>query len=106
MLNSQIPQETRIFLEKLIEEKKFENLSPQLKEDVISSLYKRLEAFIITEIAHNLDEEKAEKFNQLFEGEKEYSQEELQQFLMENLENAPEIIAKAMLEFRSVYLNN
>jgi hypothetical protein len=105
-MNNPMPQETRLFLEKLIEEKRFESLSPELKEDIIGSLSKRLEAFIITAITGTLDAEKAEKMNALFDSGKEYSPEELQNFLKENVPNIEEVVAKAMLEFRSVYLNS
>lgn len=100
-----MPPEIKMFLEKIIEEKKFDNLSPELREAMISSLYPRLQAYIFTAITKELDEETAVELNRMMEGDKEYSQAELQMFLKGRVRNIEEISAAAMLEFRAVYLN-
>jgi Arc/MetJ-type ribon-helix-helix transcriptional regulator len=106
-MESMVSPEARTFLEKLIEEKKFENLSPALKESMIESLNKRLEAYILTAITEQLSAENADKLNALTEGEGSVpTSAEMQSFIKQNVPNAQEVIAKAMLEFRSVYLNN
>lgn len=100
-----IPEEIRFFLEKVIEEKKFDNLSPELKEAMVSSLYPRLQAFIFTSITKELDEETAQELDRMLEGSVDYSQPEFQMFLKGRVKNIEEITAAAMLEFRAVYLN-
>ncbi|TAK95049.1 hypothetical protein EPO05_05345 [Patescibacteria group bacterium] len=96
----------RQFLEQLIVEKQFKDLSPALKETMIESLHKRLEAHIIMAIAEKLDEKTAEEMNAMLEGDAPKSVGELQEFLKSRIPNIEEAIAEAMMEFRSVYLAN
>lgn len=100
-----MPAEIKMFLEKIIEEKKFDNLSPQLKEAMAASLYPRLEAYIFTAITKNLDEATVAELDQMMESGQNYSRPEIQNFLKQRVSNIEEIIAQAMLEFRAVYLN-
>jgi len=100
-----MPQEIRIFLEKVIEEKKFDNLSPELREAMIASMYPRLQAFIFTAVTKELDAETAKELDRMMEGGADFSQSEFQMFLRGRLKNIDEITAAAMLEFRAVYLN-
>lgn len=101
-----MPAEIKTFLEKIIEEKKFDNLSPQLQEAMAASLYPRLEAYVFTAIAKNLDEAAAAQLDQLTESGKNFSRPDIQNFLKQHVADAEEIIAQAMLEFRAVYLNS
>ena len=97
--------EIRSFLEKIIEEKKFDNLSDELREAMISSLYPRLQAFIFTAIVKELDEGTVKELDRMMDGKTDYSQPELQMFLKGRVKNIEEIAAAAMLEFRAAYLN-
>jgi hypothetical protein len=98
--------ELNVFLERLIEEKGFENLSEKLKADILEGLNKRLMAYIITGIAKNLTAEQAEKMNRMIEDGKEHSLDQIQKFLGENVSNIDEIVAQAMMDFREVYLKS
>jgi hypothetical protein len=101
-----MPPEIKIFLEKVIEEKKFDNLSPELREAMVSSLYPRLQTYIFTAITKQLDEATVQELDKMMEGSLDYSQPELQMFLKGRVKNIEEVVASAMLEFRSVYLNS
>lgn len=100
-----MPAEFRDFLEKLIEEKKYENLSDELREVMIGSLYPRLQAYIFTAITKDLDSETLQELNRIIEGNINYSQPEIQMFLRGRIKNIDEITAEAMLHFRDTYLN-
>lgn len=101
-----MPNEIKVFLEKLLVDKGMNNLTPGLKQEMTTSLYSRLMAYILTDIAKEVDEETSRKINDLFESGQEKSMEQIQQFLKDNVKNIEEIIAKSMLEFRNVYLSN
>lgn len=104
-MGTSMPEETRLFLEKLIEDKKFENLSPAFKETMIESLNKRLEAYILTAIFEKLDEKTAAKLETIMESKKNPSSDDMQKFLQENVPGAGEAIAQALIEFRLAYLS-
>ncbi|MCX6791190.1 MAG: DUF5663 domain-containing protein [Candidatus Gribaldobacteria bacterium] len=100
-----IPAEIRAFLEKIIEEKKYQNLNPKLKEDMVLSLFSRLEAFLLTDIAKHLSDKDAKELDRMMENG-ETSQERVQVFFQEHIKNINEVIAQSMLEFRAIYLNS
>lgn len=104
-MSTNIEPEIRIFLEKIIAEKKFENLSDQLREAMINSLYPRLQAYLFTAITKELDEATIKDLDLMMEGNIDYTQSEIQMFLKGRIPNIEEITAAAMLEFRAVYLN-
>lgn len=97
--------EIRMFLEKIIDEKKFDNLSPELRQAMITSLYPRLQAHIFTAITKQLDGQTISELDKMLEGNADFTQSELQMFLRGRLKNIDEVTAAAMLEFRAVYLN-
>jgi hypothetical protein len=99
-----IPAEIRAFLEKIIDEKKYQNLNPKLKEDMVLSLFSRLEAFLLTDIAKHLPDKDAKELNRMMENG-EASQEKVQLFFQERIKNINEVVAQSMLEFRAIYLN-
>lgn len=99
----QIPPEMRTFLEGLLDDAGM-NVPPDLKEEMINDLYARLEHKLVAAAAEKLKPEDLEEFQKLLEEKK--SQEELQKFLTGRLQNAQEIFAQAISEFRDAYLTN
>jgi len=90
------------FVSLLIEEKGFENVDPEIEEQLKADLLKRVEDRINVAIINNLPKEKMEEFNNLLDDAK---QDEIQDYCNKNISGLDEIIAKELMSFRSTYLN-
>ena len=90
------------FVSLLLEEKGFENVDPEVEEQLKSDLLKRVEDRINAVILSNLPKEKIDEFNELLDNA---SQDEIQNYCNENISGLDEIIAKELMSFRSTYLN-
>ncbi len=95
-------QALNIFVEKLIEEKNFENINPETMEQIRADLLKRVEDKINVTILQHVPSEKLEDFNKLLDNPDE---EKIHKFCSENISNLDEIIAETLMNFRSIYLN-
>ena len=91
-----------IFIEKLMEEKGFENLDPEVAGQIKKDLLDRIENRINMTILHNLPPEKLEEFNKLLD---QPNEEQIQKFCRNNISNLDEIIAETLMNFRNIYLN-
>jgi len=89
------------FIDKLIAEKSFENIDgetmAQMKEDLMSRIEDRINAAIL----EAMPEDKLEDFNKILDSG---TPENIQKFTQENIPNAEEVIAKALVSFRERYL--
>lgn len=97
--------QVKVFIDMLIEEKKFQNLSPELREDIFNDLYAKLNLYIVTALTKYLEEADVKRLEAM-ERTDDYSPEKIQKLLADRIPNASEIIAQAMLEFRAIYLNS
>lgn len=91
------------FVEKLIEEKGFEDLDPEVRQQMKSDLLDRAENRINAAILENMPKEKLAEFNELLNGLN--NGEEVQSFCRDNIKNLDEVIAQTLMDFRSAYLN-
>jgi len=89
------------FVDRLLAEKKMNNLEPsilqQAKEDILSKAEDKIKAVIFSNIASD----KLEEFNKLMEADDEAA---LQSFIKREVPNLEQVIAAGLLEFRSTYL--
>lgn len=92
-----------IFVDRLIEEKKFENVSPETLEQIKEDLLGRVEDRINAITLENMPREKLEEFNKLLDTA---NMEDIQKFCQNNIPDLNEIIAKELLNFRNIYLNS
>lgn len=99
-----IPKEIREFIESILQDAQMSNLDKQMYKEMVKELYIRLDNFMLTTIVEALPPEKLEEFAKMAEAGKE--RDELEDYLKANIENADEVFAKAMLEFRDLYLGN
>lgn len=90
------------FASLLIEEKGFENVDPEIEEQLKADLLKRVEDRINVAIINNLPKEKMEEFNSLLD---DANQDEIQDYCNKNISGLDEIIAKELMSFRLTYLN-
>lgn len=92
-----------VFVDRLIEEKKFVNVDSetlrQIKEDLLERVEDRINAITL----ENMPKEKLEEFNELLNNA---NMEDIQKFCQDNISNLNEIITKELLNFRNIYLNS
>ncbi len=100
----QIPQEVRAFLEGLLQDSGTGNLDSEMKEEMIKELYARLDSFLTSTIIKNMPAEHLEAFIKMNEEGK--SKEEIENFLKTNMPNSQEVMTRAFMEFRDLYLGN
>lgn len=100
----QIPTEIRTFLEGLLQDAGMTTLDSQMREEMIKELFARLDNFMLTTIVEGLPADKLEEFTKMSEQGK--SREELESYLKTHIPDAQEVFARAMLEFRDLYLGN
>lgn len=101
---TEIPAEIRAFLESLLQDAQITTLDGQMHEDMIRELFIRLDNFMMTTIVESLAPEKMVEFTRMSEEGK--TRDELEAYLRANIPNATEVFARAMLEFRDLYLGN
>jgi len=91
------------FVEKLIEEKNYPNLEPEILAQMKEDLNLRLENLINVTIVNSLPDEKLEEFEELID--KQVGVEEMQKFMSDNIQGLPDLISRTLLDFRKKYLN-
>lgn len=100
----EVPSEIKTFLEGLLADAGMRALDEGMKEEMVKELYARLDNFITSIIVENLPPEHLDAFIKMSEEKK--PREEVEGFLKEKLPNAPDVFAKALLDFRDLYLGN
>lgn len=101
---TQIPEDVKVFLESLLMDAGMTTLDEKGRETMIAELYQRLDNFLASVIIEKMPPEKLESFIQM--NEKAASQEEIENFIKENIPNAENMFAEAFAEFRDLYLGN
>jgi ubiquinone biosynthesis protein UbiJ len=98
-MEKMISPEIRAFLEKLLADKKI-NVEGDLREQMISDLYDRLEVRFNQLIIEHLSVTELETLAELAET----GQDAVQGFLRKSIKNIDKIFAEAMEEFAQIYL--
>lgn len=101
---NQIPAEVKTFLESILQDAGMTNIDPKMHEEMIKELFTRLDSFMLTTIIEALPADKIGEFTRMSESGK--SKEELESYLRETVPNSQEVFARAMLQFRDLYLGN
>ncbi|MBI2021948.1 hypothetical protein HYS93_03695 [Candidatus Daviesbacteria bacterium] len=100
----QIPDEIRAFLDNLLEEAGMTDMDAQMHEDMLQALYKRLDRYITSSIVSNLPTENLDEFVKM--SQQNRPRDEIEQFLRQRIPNSQDVLAKAFLDFRDLYLGN
>ncbi|MBI2601202.1 hypothetical protein HYW42_04555 [Candidatus Daviesbacteria bacterium] len=103
-MDNQIPPEVRGYLDNLLTEAGITAADGNMHKQLIDDLYVRLDNFLSTTILDNLPPEHLDQFSQMVDQKR--PQQEIQQFLKEKIPNSEDVFAKAMLDFRDLYLGN
>ncbi|EKE15769.1 MAG: hypothetical protein ACD_11C00106G0009 [uncultured bacterium] len=96
-------QTINAFVEKLVEEKKFENVDADVLNQIKMDLTERVEDRINATILENMPKDKLEEFSALLDGA---NSEQIDIFCRQNIFNLDEVLAGALVEFRDTYLNS
>ena len=99
-----IPPEVRSFLEGILKDANMTTLDESMREEMINELFARLDAYMASVIVDNLPAENLEEFTKMNEDKK--SQAEIEEYLKPKVPNAQEILTKAFMDFRDMYLRN
>ena len=100
--SNQIPPEMRTYILSLLADAGITDIDEGLREDMVNEIFVRLDKYIISVIIDNMDTADVETFIQMNEDKK--SQEEVQKFILEKIPNAQEVMTKAFVDFRQLYL--
>lgn len=101
---NQIPPEIRGFIDNLIREAGITPIDEAMNEEIVLEIYSRLDNFITTAIIENMPPQHIDEFIKL--NEENRPQPEIEQFIREKMPNSREVFAKALIDFRDIYLGN
>lgn len=90
------------YVDKLVAEKDLSNLDKEVLNQMKKDLYERLEDRVNAVILEKMPPEKLEEWNQMLDNS---SDEEMQQFCLDNVPDMEQAIANELLSFRNTYLN-
>jgi len=89
------------FVDRLLEEKKMNNLEPGILEQAKADILAKAEEKIKAVIFSNIPSDKLEEFNGLMDANND---ESLQAFIKKEIPDLDQLIAAGLLEFRHTYL--
>lgn len=99
---AQANQDLKDYVNRLIEEKGFLDLTPEVRAEVENDLLTQLDDFIVARTIAALSDEDVLSFENLLKDQK--SDQEIQQFVADKIPDYPNFLAQVLLEFRDVYL--
>ena len=89
------------YVERLLKEKDFSNLEPEVLDQLRTELGQRVEERINAVIIASLAESKLDEFNNLLDT---HDQKKIDKFLHSNIVDLEALIAAELLKFRQTYL--
>ena len=91
-----------LFVDRLVEEKNFEKLDPEVLGQIKSDLMDRVDDLINAMTLEHLPPEKLDEFNSLLD---DNDMDKIHSFCQVNISDFDNIIAKELMNFRAIYLN-
>lgn len=89
------------FVDRLVEEKKFPDLDPEVMAQIRSDIGERLERRINLALIEHMPEGKLGELEAKLDADNDV---ELQQFYKDNIPNLEEVVATTLMDFRKTYL--
>ncbi len=99
-----IPPEVKTFLEGILTDANMVTTDDAMRDEMIGELFVRLDSYMTTVIIDNMPAENIDEFIKLNEEKK--PREEIEAYLKEKMPNAQEVLTKAFMDFRDMYLSN
>lgn len=100
----EISSDVREFLLGILQDANMQMSDEEMQEEMIKELFVRLDNYIGSVIIDNLQPNDVEAFIKMNEENK--PREEVNNFLKEKMPNAQEVMQKAFMHFREMYLSN
>ncbi len=101
MNNEQNSMELEQFVDKLLEEKQIEGITPEIRAQMKLDLLSRVEDRINAALIANMNPDQMKEFDALLETNNET---EVQQFLKTNIPDLETVLATALINFRATYI--
>ena len=98
----EIPAEVREFLEGILLDAKMTYADEAMHEELINELFARLDNYMTSVLVDSLPAEKLDEFIKM-NGENK-SHEEVEEYIKNNVPNAQDVLTKAFMNFRDMYL--
>ena len=98
----QIPAEVREFLEGILKDASMTYADETMHEELINELFVRLDSYMTSVLVDALPAEKLDEFMKMNEENK--SREDIENYIRENVPNAQDLLTKAFMNFRDLYL--
>jgi hypothetical protein len=95
-------QDLDLFIDRLLDEKGLTNLEPTVLQQLKIDLKKRVEDRINISILNNLPKDKVKIFEELLD---KATDNEIQDYIQQNIPNLEQVLAGELMQFRRVYLN-
>lgn len=92
------------YLDGLIDQKNYPDLTPEIREELKNDLRMRLNDFIMARIVAQFSDEDLTAFEELLKAQK--PQEELQQFAVDHIPDFTTFLTDVLIEFQGVYLGD
>jgi len=90
------------FVNKLVDEKNYEDLDPEVREQIVKDVNERLENTINAKVVAALSDEQITEFEALLD--KNASSEEVQAFIGKSIPNGEEFLTQVLVDFKKSYL--
>ena len=100
--NASAPESLPEFIDKLIEEKGFPDITQEVRDELKKDLLVRVDDFITARIIAALSDEDVKKFEEMLQQGKD--QGEIQTFVSQQIPDFTNFLARTLLEFKGVYL--
>lgn len=100
----EIPAEVREFLEGILKDANMSSLDDSMHEEMINELFARLDSYMTSIMVDAMPPENLDEFIKMNEEKK--SQAEVETYIKGKIPNAQEVLTKAFMNFRDMYLRN
>lgn len=102
MQNNPAPDGIESFIDELIAQKGYPEMSPEAREEMRRDLRRRIDDFIMARVVAALTDEQLIGFEKLLAEKKPRA--ELQKYAAENIPDFVSFLTNALIEFQAVYL--
>jgi hypothetical protein len=82
-----------------------ENLDPEVRQQLIAELNGRISDFINRRLVDSMSDEALPPFEAMLD-QQPVDQQQVQQYINEHVPNMNDVVTKALLEFRTIYLGD
>lgn len=100
----EIPPEVRSFLEGILQDANMATLDDAMREEMINELFARLDSYMTSVIVDKMPPEHLDEFIKMNEEKK--PRQEIETYLKEKMPNAQDVLTRAFMDFREMYLKN